>query len=140
MMQEWIVHPNRSEIGSSAPGRNGHYRSVDQRAARLPAQRYTAKVGLPASLAGHGDPDGSITFNGSDWSFVTMAARHFVRAHGTREDVPPFGFSIKGHWQWWDGTTTDHSILETGDARVHVRRYLEALFPDAAGIELADLR
>ena len=27
---EWIVHPNRSEIGSDEPGQNGHFRSVSR--------------------------------------------------------------------------------------------------------------
>jgi hypothetical protein len=140
MGQEWNVHPNRSELGPDKPGRNGHYRTVVRVASRLPKQRCEARVVLPKKLSRFGDPDGSVTFDGSDWRFVTAAARSFAADHTSADMLPPFGFSDNGQWWWWDGSTTDYSILETLDAGEHVRRYLQGLFPGAAGIEVADLR
>ncbi len=139
MMVEFVVHPNRSAIGPDKAGHNGHYRLID-RAPDLPAARCVARVVLPESLAGAGDPDGSVTFEGSTWSFVVGAARSFARTYGQEPLLAPFGFRDKGRFWWWDGTNTRDSILDAADAPEHVRTYLQRLLPGAGGIELADLR
>lgn len=135
----WTVHPNRTEIGPDRPGRNGHFR-VLREAERLPEETCLARVVLPAKLAHAADnPDGSVTFAGPDWAFVVGAAYSFAERHVQGKVVPPFGFRIKGVWQWWDGSTTKHCISEGPDAQKHVRRYIAKQFPGAV-IELSDLR
>ncbi len=84
------------------------------------------------------------------WYFVpagivagTGAAAERQRAWFAPEELPPFGFTDRSRgrgWFWWDGTRTEHSILEAEDAQSHVRRYLEDLFPTALSIELEERR
>jgi hypothetical protein len=96
---------------------------------------------LPSgALRGVGDPDGSVTFEGSNWSFVVGAARSFTRTYGQEPLLGPFGFRDRGRFWWWDGTSTEDSILEAVDAPAHVRAYLHGLFPGAGAVELEDLR
>lgn len=125
---EWIVHPNRFAIGVDEPGRNGHFRSV--RKARPPAtEPCLARVELPPALSGQADVDGTVTFGGYDWWFVVGAARMFARTHVNPDVPPPFGFKRFGKWLWWDGTTTDRSILDGPEGIEHVREYLTRLLP-----------
>lgn len=127
--KEWIVNPNRSEIGDDEPGRNGHFRSVMRPRPPVTTEVCLARVKLPRKLSEHADPDGSLTFGGMDWWFVVGAARTFARTH-TDVDVPqPFGFKRHGQWMWWDNTTSDESILDGPDAVSYVEEYLERLFP-----------
>ena len=140
MGKDFVVHPNRSAVGPDRPGRNGHYRVVNAAPRRVDEPRCVARVALPGSLQGYGDGDGSVTFEGSTWRFVVAAARSFVVDFGEGAVLGPFGFRDRGRWWWWDGTSSDHSILETSDAQGQVRRYLEELFVGAGGIELSDLR
>lgn len=136
---EWTVHPNRTEIGPDEPGRNGHFR-VLQEAQRLPEETCLARVVLPAELAHAADNrDGSATFAGNDWAFVVGAVHSFARQYIEGTVLPPFGFRTKGVWHWWDGTTTAHCITEGPDAAAHVRRYIAEQIPGAT-IELSDLR
>lgn len=127
--REWLVHPNRSALGPDEPGQNGHFRSVKRPPRRVSTSTHLATVQLPAALARHADPDGSITFGGRDWRFVVGAARVFAKAHITQDVPPPFGYRDRGQWWWWDNTTTTNNILETPEAIAYVREYLEALFP-----------
>ncbi|OBJ81210.1 hypothetical protein [Mycobacterium sp. 1245852.3] len=125
---EWIVHPNRSEIGSDEPGRNGHYRSLTR--PRKPAiEPCLARVRLPRRLSDVADADGTITFGGNDWWFVVGAARSFARTHVDSNVPPPFGFKRNGQWWWWDDTTSEESILEGPEGIDYVREYLARLFP-----------
>lgn len=63
-----------------------------------------------------------------------------TRASRGRTCRRPLGFTIKGRWHWWDGTTTAASILEGADAAERaLRPFLARLFPGAR-IELTDLR
>lgn len=138
MSAEFVVHPNRSQIGPDAPGRNGHVRSVSR--PRQPVSVCLARVELPPQLAGHADPDGSVTFGGMDWRFVVGAARTFARSYTDLEVVPPpFGFKRDGQWWWWDNTTTQESILDGAEAAGYVSEYLETLFPGRP-ITLSDNR
>ncbi|KRQ23282.1 hypothetical protein AOT93_05320 [Mycobacteroides sp. H110] len=136
---EWIVHPNRSALGPDQPGHNGHYRTVG-RAPTLSPQHCQVTIRLPIPLQKYGDSDGTVTFDGSNWRFVVAAARSFAVDYSEDEVLAPFGFTSKGRWWWWDGSTTDYSILDTSDAEAHVRRYLEGLFPAAVIVQIADLR
>lgn len=129
---EWIVHPNRSDIGPDEPGHNGHYRSVSRPRSRVTMSKCFAQVTLPRKLAGVADPDGTITFGGPDWWFVVGAARTFAKTHLTGDVPPPFGFKRDGHWLWWDNTTTAESILDGPDGIEYVREYLGRLFPKFA--------
>ena len=78
---EWIVHPNRSELGPDKPGRNGHYRPIRDARARLPVETCEARITLPRSMSRLADRDGSVTFAGASWLFVVGAARTFARTH-----------------------------------------------------------
>lgn len=141
--QQWVVHPNRSELGPDEPGRNGHFRVVRPAPARLrPHQTCRARIMLPQQWSHLTDSGGAVTFADYDWRSVGCQARIF--AHHDQgiawEDLPPpLGFTIKGRWHWWDGTTTAASILEGADAAEQVRPFLARLFPGAR-IELTDLR
>lgn len=135
---EWIVHPNRTEIGPDRPGQNGHYRSV-ARPHTTAVEPCLARVVLPHSLSAVADADGTITFGGNDWWFVVGAARTFARTHVSADVPAPFGFKRGGQWLWWDNTTTSASILDGPDAIEYVRQYLDQLFPRAA-IAVTDQR
>ncbi len=141
--REWVVHPNRSELGPDDPGRNGHFRASGPR--RRPSSRTSsvgkccARVSLPLNLSHHADAEGTISFAGADWSFVVGAAHSFARQHTTVPVPPPFGFKDRGQWWWWDGTTSDESILEGPDAVGYVEEFLKRLFPGQA-ILLMDQR
>jgi len=138
MAEQWVVHPNRyaTEPGT---GDNGRYRSVS--AGERPPALCRARVALPPALAAFGDAAGSVTFEDSRWRLVVCGARTFAAKHSNGGDVlPPFGFQMKGRWMWWDGTTTDTSILDGPDAVSHVRRYLHELFPGSSDIEVSDRR
>ena len=137
--REWIVHPNRSEIGDDEPGRNGHYRTIMRPRPPVSISTCLARVELPRSLSEHADADGSLTFGGTDWWFVVGAARSFARTHTDVAPPPPFGFERRGQWWWWDNTTTDESILDGPDATAYVQEYLDRLFPGLA-ITVADNR
>ncbi len=130
--------PNRSEVGSDEPGQNGHYRSVTR--TRTPAiEPCLARVKLPRNLLDLADSDGTVTFGGNDWWFVVGAARTFARTH-VGPDVPaPFGFKRGGHWQWWDNTTTEESVLDDPAAIEYVRQYLGRVLP-AMSITVTDER
>lgn len=135
---EWIVHPNRSEIGSDAPGQNGHFRSVIR--PRTPAtEPCLARVKLPRRLSRLADADGTVTFGGNDWWFVVGAARTFARTHVDREVPAAFGFKRAGQWLWWDNTTTEESILDGPDGIAYVREYLGRLFPSLS-VTVTDAR
>lgn len=143
--REWVVHPNRSEPGPDEPGRNGHFRIV-----RLPPPTAAKSVGtcrvrveLPHNMSRLADTDGWATFGGTDtWWSAVCEARMFARKH-TDVDMPrPYGFKYRGKWHWWDGTTTpagDAARLYGPDAHVHVREFVERLFPGWA-ITVTDLR
>lgn len=139
-MAEFVVHPNRFEVNSDQPGHNGHYRVLERAPRRTSGGRCMARVVLPESMRHFGDSDGSVTFGGSSWRFVVSAARSFAEDFSSDPVPAPFGFRDQGRWWWWDGSSTDYSILDTLDAQSHVRAYLEELFPGGGGIELADLR
>ncbi|MCH9667027.1 MAG: hypothetical protein K0U76_17220 [Actinomycetia bacterium] len=140
--EQWVVHPNRSEIGPDEPGRNGHFRSISRprrpTAAAL-AKKCFARVMLPPELSHHADADGSVTFSAYDWRFVVGAARTFARLHTEVQVPPPFGFKDRGKWWWWDGTTSDESILEGPDAIGYVQEFFTLLFPGMA-ITVTDQR
>lgn len=136
---EWIVHPNRSELGPDRPGRNGHYRSLRDSRPRLPEETCQARITVPCRLARLAGPDGSVTFAGPSWWFVIGAARSFARNHIGGGMPPPFGFKDRGKWWWWDNTTSDESILDSPAATSYVREYLKRLFPDLS-ITLSDRR
>jgi len=127
---DWTVHPNRSELGDDAPGRNGHFRTMTRPRPPISVSVCLARVALPPELAEQADLDGSLTFGGLDWSFVVAAARTFARTHTAVDVPPPFGYKRFGQWWWWDGTVSDESILEGPDAVTYVEEYLERLFPD----------
>jgi hypothetical protein len=128
---EWVVHPNRSEVGPDEPGRNGHFRAVSaSRQQPLPRDPCTALIALPENLSHLTDADGIMTFSAGDWSFVVCVAHTFAREHTDVEVPPPFGFKDRGQWWWWDGTTTEDSILDGQDAAGYVEEYLGRLFPD----------
>ncbi|MFV8227369.1 hypothetical protein [Mycolicibacterium fortuitum] len=135
MSTEWVVHPNRSALGTDEPGRNGHYRP-DKPRRRPPAvstaNKCVARVKLPRKLSDLADPDGTVTFGGYDWFFVAGAAHTFARVHTDTEIPPPFGFKTRGKWWWWDGTTTDDSILDGPDAIAYIEEYFALLFPGLA--------
>lgn len=126
---EWIVHPNRSEVGADEPGRNGHFRAVPARQRTSVVEPCRATVKLPRRLATLGDGDGTVTFGGYDWWFVVGAGRTFSRTHISSDVVAPFGFQRSGKWWWWDDTTTGESILDGPDGIDYVREYFEVLFP-----------
>lgn len=133
--REWVVHPNRSEVGPDEPGRNGHFRSVSRPrrpSAASSTQKCLAQVKLPRALSHLAAADGSVTFGGYDWWFVVGAAHTFARLHTEVEVPPPFGFKDRGQWWWWDGTTSDESILEGPDAAGYVEEFLDRLFPGMA--------
>jgi hypothetical protein len=138
---DWIVHPNRSEIGPDEPGRNGHFRSVKRPRPAVSISTCLARVQLPRNLAHLADTGGSITFGGRDWWFVVGAARTFARTHVDPNVPPPFGFKRSGRWLWWDNTTTEESILDgaSSDAAKCVREYLAQLFPNLS-VTLTDNR
>jgi hypothetical protein len=130
--REWVVHPNRSELGPDEPGRNGHFRSVSRPrrpTAGSTAKKCLARVTLPRNLSHLADADGSKTFGGYDWSFVVGAAHTFARLHTDVQVPPPFGFKDRGQWWWWDGTTSEESILDGSDAAGYVEEFLDRLFP-----------
>jgi hypothetical protein len=135
---EWIVHPNRSELGPDEPGRNGHYRTSRPRPT-VSVSTCLARVKLPRRLSQLADADGSVTFGGLDWWFVVGAARTFAREHSDVVVPPPFGFNDRGQWCWWDNTTSDQSILDAPDAIDHVREYLNRLFPGLA-VDVSETR
>lgn len=136
---DWIVHPNRSELGPNRPGRNGHYRRRVGERTYLPEETCRARVSLPAALRRVADADGTVTFSGHSWRFVLGAARTWSRGH-VSEDVPlPFGYRDGDVWHWWDGTTSETSILEASDAHDYITEYLLLLFPGSS-FELTDLR
>lgn len=137
--REWVVHPNRSEIGPDEPGRNGHFRSVSQPRRRPTTSKCLVRVELPRNLSQHADPDGSVTFGGDDWWFPVGAAHTFARVHTDVEMPNPFGFKHRGLWHWWDGTTTDESRLGGPEEKRHVEEFFERLFPGMP-ITLTDLR
>lgn len=129
--REWVVHPNRSELGPDEPGCNGHFRSISRPPRRkiVTENKCLARVELPGNLSDLADEDGSRTFGGYDWLFVVGAAHTFARVHTDVEVPLPFGFQDRGLWWWWDGTTTEESILEGPDAVGYVEEFLERLFP-----------
>lgn len=130
--REWVVHPNRSEVGPDEPGRNGHFRSVSRprrSTATSGREKCLAQVRLPRTLSHLADADGSVIFGGYDWSFVVGAAHTFARLHTDVDVPPPFGFKDRGQWWWWDGTTSDESILDGPDAVGYVEEFLDRLFP-----------
>lgn len=139
MKDEWIVHPNRSEIGPNKPGRNGHYRATNNQAERLPQETFQARVRLPQQSAHLGDDHGAVLFTGHTWNFVTGAARSFARRHFNNTTVRPFGFQRDGQWMYWDGTVTNESRLEVEEPTALVEQYLHKLFPGATRIEVSDL-
>lgn len=136
---EWIVHPNRSELGPDRPGRNGHYRPLRDTRSRLPEETCQARVMLPRKLSRVADADGSVTFAGPSWGFVVGAARTFACEHIDGEVPPPFGFKDQGRWWWWDDTTSDESVLEAPDAGDYVREYFDRLFPGST-VAVSDTR
>lgn len=137
--REWVVHPNRSELGPDEPGQNGHFRSISRPRKPAAENMCIARVALPRSLSRFADSDGSKTFGGYDWAFVVGAAHTFARIHTDVQVPPPFGFKDRGKWWWWDGTTTDESILVGPDAAGYVEEFLERLFPGMS-ITLTDGR
>ncbi|OOK65258.1 hypothetical protein BZL29_7920 [Mycobacterium kansasii] len=135
---DWIVHPNRSDIGPDKPGQNAHYRSVNR--PRKPAiEPCLARVRLPRKLSDVADADGTVTFGGNDWWFVVGAARTFARAHVDSNVPPPFGFKRNGRWWWWDDTTSEESILDGPEGIEYVREYLAQLFPGCT-VTISDTR
>lgn len=138
MTDDWIVHPNRFEIGRDAPGRNGHFRTVKRRPT-ITKSTCIARVTLPRNLSHLADEDGTVTFAGLDWWFVVGAARTFARDYHVGKALAPFGFKRHGTWWWWDDTMSDESILDAPEAADHVREYMMALFPSAT-VDLADQR
>lgn len=138
--KDFIVHPNRDAIGPDLPGQNGHYRVLAPPPEPMPEDTCRARVFLPPGIS-HAAmaSDGSVTLAGPDWQFVAGVARVLARGCSMPNLLPPFGFRKRGVWHWWDGTTTDYSILEDPDAIEHVRRYLTKQFPGST-IELVDLR
>lgn len=140
--QQWVVHPNRSELGPDEPGRNGHFRAVRTAPARLqPQQTCRARIVLPQQWSHLTDTDGAVTFAAPDWRSVACEARSFARhdLNMGEELPPPFGFRRSRVWWWWDGTTTTESILAGPHAAEHVRRYLAQMFPGAV-IDVSDQR
>lgn len=133
--REWVVHPNRSELGPDEPGRNGHFRPASRQRRPRPAStanKCLVRVKLPRKLSHLADADGTVTFGGYDWLFVVGAAHTFARVY-TDVDLPrPFGFKDRGKWWWWDGTTSDESILEGPDAIGYIEEYFGRLFPGMA--------
>src|ERR1700694_5748060 len=109
---EWIGHPNRSQLGTDKPGRNGHSRTVRPPRPAVSVSTWLARVQLPRKRSQLADADGSVTFGGLDWWFVVGAARTFAREHIDGDVPPPFGFKDRGLWWWWDKTTSDQSILD----------------------------
>ena len=101
---EWLVHPNRSELGPDKPGRNGHYRGLRDGRAPLPVETCEARVTLPRKMSRLADRSGVATFSGASWLFVVGAARTFARTHTEVDVPPPFGFKDGGKWWWWDDT------------------------------------
>jgi hypothetical protein len=136
---EWIVHPNRSQLGPDEPGRNGQYRTVGRPRPAVSVSTFLARVKLPRKLSQLADADGSVTFGGLDWWFVVGAARTFARDHIDANVPPPFGFKDRGQWWWWDNTTSDQSILDAPEAIDHVREYLNRLFPGLA-VDVSETR
>ena len=132
--REWVVHPNRSEIGDDEPGRNGHFRSVSRPRRRAsPPEPCQAQVALPRKFSHLAGPDGSKTFSAENWLFVVGVAHTFARLHTEPADLPaPFGFKDRGRWWWWDGTTSDESILDGPEAAGYVEEYFRKLFPGMA--------
>ncbi|SIG33048.1 hypothetical protein [Mycobacteroides abscessus] len=127
--REWVVHPNRSEIGPDKPGRNGHFRSVSRPRNRPTTSKCLVRVDLPRSLSHLADPDGSVTFGGDDWWFPVGAAHTFARCHTDVELPNPFGFKDRGRWFWWDGAVTDESRIGGPDEARYVKDFFERLFP-----------
>ncbi len=130
---EWVVHPNRSELGPDEPGRNGHYRAVgrphNQASTPEPCQ---VRVRLPRNLSHLAGAGGEKTFSADNWLFVVCVAHTFAREHTDTEMPPPFGFKDRGKWWWWDGTSSDESILDGPDARGRIEEYFARLFPGMA--------
>lgn len=139
MSPDWTVHPNRSQLGPNAPGRNGHFRTAHAKRVVLPIETCRAQITLPLRLSTLADGDGTATFSGPDWAFVVGVARSFARQHLGPEVPPPFGYRDGRVWFWWDGTRTTDSILDRVDADEHVRRYLNRMFPNAT-ITISDSR
>ncbi len=77
---EWVVHPNRSELGPDEPGRNGHYRAVgrphNQASTPEPCQ---VRVRLPRNLSHLAGAGGEKTFSADNWLFVVCVAHTFAR-------------------------------------------------------------
>lgn len=138
MRDDWIVHPNRFELGRDTPGRNGHFRTV-KRPTIITKSTCIARVTLPRNLSQLADEDGTVTFAGLDWWFVVGVARTFASDNLDGDVLPPFGFKRRDRWWWWDDTMSDESILDAPEAIEHVREYITALF-DGATVELTDQR
>ncbi|SHP28273.1 Uncharacterised protein [Mycobacteroides abscessus subsp. abscessus] len=139
--RDWVVHPNRSEIGPDEPGRNGHFRSVSPPPRPWPTlSGCMVRVELPPELADRADPDGSLTFGGTDnWGFAVGAAHTFARCRTDVEVPNPYGFRHRGKYYWWDGSVTDESRFDGPDAPRYVKEYFERLFPGMP-ITVMDLR
>ena len=137
--REWIVNPNRSALGPDVPGQNGHFRAVSPAAPRREIEPFKARIKLAQQWSRFADADGTVTFTGDSWRFVIGVARIFIRSEVGADVPPPFGYQDRGKWFWWDGTTTDESILDGPQAMDYVREYLELMFPGAS-IELSDER
>lgn len=136
---DWIVHPNRFAPGPDKVGQNGHYRRLKGDRTYLPEETCRARITLPAKLAHLADDDGTVTFSGHNWLFTLGVARDFSVQHINTDAPLPFGFKKGNTWHWWDGTTSDTSILDASDAEVYIREYLVKLFPGRT-IEITDLR
>lgn len=94
---DFVVHPNRDAIGPDRQGHNGRYRVLALREEPMPEDSCRARVMLPNDLAHAADsPDGSATFAGPDWRFVTAVARGFAREYDLPNILPPFGFRARG--------------------------------------------
>jgi hypothetical protein len=124
---EWIVHPNRSELG---PRQTGMQRP-------LPIGQPPARPGLGVNMLGESETPAKAVPScrsrrlghiwGLDWWFVVGAARIFARRHIGGDVPPPFGFKDCGKW-WWNNTTSEESILDRPEAIDYVREYLDRLF------------
>lgn len=130
---EWIVHPNRSEIGPDKPGRNAHYRTERRPRRTATASQCIAQVQLPRDLEHLADADGTVSFGGDDWWWVVGVAFMFAQKR-LGSTMPPFGYTRGGQWWWWDNTTSEESIMQSPEASAYVQEYLDRLF---AGMPVA---
>ncbi len=53
---EWLVHPNRSELGPDKPGRNGHFRPIRDRAPPADRDMCSAYSAAAHDVASRGPP------------------------------------------------------------------------------------